>query len=246
MVVPIIADLERDGDHSFHFMAGSVELAEVAGFGGSFVSAPHLRFLESAWPGATDEQLRSAVSGAPGGLTPEDTLRYLERRLPSKTSRLLQDVLLDIRRRFEEEGPFDCILGHSDGAVIAATFVVGRLNESAEGNKMVVPKCAVFLNGAAPHTADGKGWLLADECGRLITIPTCHVVAWNDALVDQSIALYHLCEEDLASIVDHGRGHAIPRDDKSCKLIVRAIRDLVERTGDSGCIEVSREAGGSK
>ena len=206
-------------------MAGSVELA--ASLEGYYGPAPHLRFLESSWPGTTDDQLYEAVRGAPGGLTPEDTLRYLERHLPPKKSTLLQDVLLDIQRKFDEEGPFDCILGHSEGAVIAATFVIDRLKKSAEGN---APKCAVFMNGAVPHTADGKGWLLADECGQLITIPTCHVLAYNDALVDQAVALYHLCDGDLADVVDHGRGHAIPRDDKSWKLMVKAIRSLMDRT----------------
>lgn len=243
MVVPIIQNLERDGDHSFHFMAGSVKLAEAAGSGSNSVLAPQFRFLESVWPGATDEQTSEAVSGAPSGLTPEDKLRFLERRLPPKTSLLLPEVLLDIHRRFEEEGPFDCILGHSEGATIAATFLCS-LKESAEGNDIVPPKCAVFMNGATPHTADGKGWLLADEWGHLITIPTSHIVACNDAMLYQSVALYHLCDEDLARMVDHGRGHAIPKDDKSCKLIVRAIRDLVDRTEDVPTVEVSG-AGGS-
>lgn len=212
-------------------MAGSVKLAESAGLEGYYGPAPHLRFLESGWPGATDEQLSEAFVGAPDGLTPEDKMRYLERRLPPKISHLLQGVLLDIHRKFEEEGPFDCILGHSEGAIIAATFVIDSLKKRAEGNPIVPPKCAVFINGSFPHRADGKGWLFADECGQLITIPTCHIMAYNDALADQAVGLYHLCDEDLANIVDHGRGHAIPRDDKSCKLMLKAIRDLMDRTG---------------
>ncbi len=212
-------------------MAGSVELAQSAGSRGYFGPAPNPRFLESSWPGGTDEQLQEAVRDAPDGLTPEDKYRYLERRLPPKESHLLAPVLLDIQRKFEEEGPFDCILGHSEGAVIAATFVVHSITGSAEGKSIVPPKCAVFMNGAVPHTADGKGWILADECGRLITIPTCHVLAYNDAMADQAVALYHLCNEDVATMVDHGRGHAIPRDARSCGLMIRAIRDLVERTG---------------
>lgn len=231
--MPITQDLERDGEHSFHYMAGSVELAEFAGLQG----APHLRFLESAWPGATDEQLNEALRATPGGLTPEDQQRYLERRLPPKISHLLPDVLLEIHRVFKEDGPFDCILGHSEGAVIAATFVVESLKKNVEGNNMVPPKCAVFMNGTVPYAADGNGWLLADECGQVITIPTCHITAHNDAMPDQAVALYHLCDEDLASIWDHGRGHAIPRDDKSCKLMIRAIRDLIGLTNQLAKVE---------
>ena len=214
-------------------MAGSLELAGVTGLMKSLSAGPYLRFLESTWPGATNEQVEyEAFFGTPGGLTPEDRLRYLERRLPPKNSPLLRETLLEIRRRFEEDGPFDCILGHSEGAVIAATFVIESLKNSATGSKVVLPKCAVFMNGGAPHTGDGKGWLVADECGQLITIPTCHIMAHNDAVADDAVALYHICEEDLASIVDHGRGHAIPKDTKSCKLIVQAIRDLINRARD--------------
>lgn len=209
-----------------------MELAESEGLKASYGPAPHFRFLESLWPGATDQQISEAAAGAPGGLTYEDKLRYLERRLPPKTSALLQDVLLSLHRKFEEEGPFDCILGHSEGAVIAATFVIDRLQKSVEANKMVTPRCAVFFNGRSPHTADGKGWVLADESGPLITIPTCHILAYNDPTADGAVALYRLCDDESATVVDHGRGHAIPKDAKSCKLIIRAIRDLMDRTGD--------------
>ena len=222
-------------------MAGSVEVASCAGSEEYFGPAPHLRFFESSWPGATEEQLYEAIAGAPDGLRPEDMQRYLEHCLPPKVSLLLPDVLLDIERKFEVEGPFDCILGHSEGAIIAATFVADSLKKRAEGKKVIAPKCAVFMNGAVPHKADGKGWLLADECGQVISIPTCHIMAYNDALGDQAVALYHLCDDDVATMVDHGRGHAVPRDGKSCKLICRAIREMMERTKDvakvEGCLD---------
>lgn len=235
--MPIIRDLERDGEHSFHYMVGLIEVASCAGLEETFGPAPHLRFLESTWPGATQEQLHEAIAGAPDGLRPEDMQRYLEHHLPPKVSLVLPDVLLDIERRFEEEGPFDCILGHSEGAIIAATFVAHSLKKRAEGKKVIVPKCAVFMNGATPHKADGKGWLLADECGQVISIPTCHIIACNNALANGAVALYHLCDGDVATMVDHGRGHTIPRDDKSCKLICRSIRDMMERTKDLAKVE---------
>ena len=211
-------------------MAGSVELAGSADLEGYFGLAPHLRWSESDWPGATDKQLYDAVRGAPNGLTPEEKVHYLERRLPLTEPLLLQGVLLDIHRKFVEEGPFDCILGHSEGAIIAATFVVDSLKKCAEGYNIVPPKCAVFVNGAPPYATDGKGWLLADQCGELITIPTCHILAYNDVMASASVALYHLCKEEVASMMDHGRGHSIPRDDRSFRLMIAAIRDLVGRT----------------
>ena len=235
--MPITQDLERDGGHSFHYMAGSVELAESADLEGYYGLAPHLCFLESFWPGATDQQLYEAVRDAPSGLTPEEKMRYIERRLPRSEPHLLQGVLLDIRRRFVEEGPFDCILGYSEGALVAATFLIDILKKAAKGNSVIPPRCAVFMNGATPYDVDGKGRFLADKCGQVITIPTCHILAYNDTMAFSSVTLYHLCNEELASMVDHGRGHSIPRDARSSKRIAAAIQDLVERTEDAANVK---------
>ena len=197
---------------------------------------PHLRFLESTWPGASDLQVYEVLRGAPLGLTPEEKHRYLEHHLPPQTSPIFQDVLLEIRRVFDEEGPFDCMLGHSEGAAIAATFVIDCLNKAAREKKMVKPKCAVFMSGTFPYAMNGKGRISSDECGQLITIPTCHILGYNDALVDQSVGLFHLCEEDVATMIDHGRGHAIPKDPKTWRMMISAIRSLIARAealGDS-------------
>ena len=211
-------------------MAGSVELAEATGLEGSEGLAPYLRFFESSWPGATDAQLHEALRDVPKALTPEDKLRYLARRLPWTESPVCQDVLLSIHRKSVEEGPFDCILGYSEGAIAAATFLVDSLKKCAAGDAIVPPKCAVFINGSTPFNPNGKEYLHADECGQLITIPTCHILAYNDPLVFSSVAMYHLCDEELASMLDHGRGHSIPQDQKSITSMTTAIRDLVGRT----------------
>ncbi len=194
-----------------------------------FGSGPHLRFLESSWPGASDQQLYEVLGRAPLGLTPEEKRRYVERHLPAKTSLVFQDVLLDIHRVFDKEGPFDCVLGHSEGAAIAATFVIDCLNKAAEGKKLVKPKYAVFMSGAFPFAMNGKGRISADECGQLITIPTCHILGYNDVLVDQAVGLFHLCKEEVATMVDHGRGHAIPKDPKSWRMIISGIQGLIAR-----------------
>ena len=219
-------------------MAGSVKLADSEEMEGHYGLAPHLRFLESAWPGATDQQLNDAVRGAPSGMRPEEKIRYIERRLPHSGVWLQQqDVILGIHRKFVEEGPFDCILGYSEGASIAATFVVDSLAKCAEGGNIVTPRCAVFLNGCTPWSMDTSEPLLADKDGQVITIPTCHILAHNDVMAYASTALYHLCDEELATILDHGRGHSIPRDVKTCKLVTTAIRDLVDRTENAANVE---------
>ena len=230
-VVPITQSLERDGEHSFHYMAGSRELIKSSAMDDFHGLPPHLRFFESFWPGATDKKLHKAVRDIPRGLTFRDKQRVLEHRLGWTESHVLQDVLLNIRRKCVEEGPFDCILGYSEGAIAAATYVVDVLEKCAAGDdKIVPPKCAVFFSGTNAYDPNGKGWLHADKCGQVITIPTCHFFAHHDPQAFLAVGLYHLCDEEVASMLDHGRGHTIPRDPKSILSITAAIRDLVERT----------------
>ena len=119
------------------------------------------------------------------------------------------------------------MLGHSEGAAVAATFVIDCLDKATAGNNVVKPKYAVFISGSLPYAMNGKGRLPADECGQLITIPTCHILGYHDVLVDQGVGLFHLCKEELATMVDHGRGYAIPKDAKSWKVIISGIRDLI-------------------
>ena len=83
------------------------------------------------------------------------------------------------------------------------------------------------MSGSAPFTADGKNVLLADEHGQVITIPTCHIIGWNDSVVDVAVALYHLCNEDSATVVDHGKGHMVPHDETSSRIMIKGIRDLI-------------------
>ena len=231
LAAPLTQDLEKDGNHSFHYIAGSIELHNSWGTEEYLGPGPHLRFLESSWPGASDVQVYEVLRGSPLGLTPEEKHRYLERRLPPQTSPIFQDVLLEIHRVFDEEGPFDCVLGHSEGAAIAATFVIDCLNKE---EKMVKPKCAVFMSGTFPYAMNGRGRISADECGQLITIPTCHILGYNDALVDLAVGLFHLCDEEVATMVDHGRGHTIPKDPKSWRTIISAIRSLMARAEANG------------
>lgn len=50
---------------------------------------------------------------------------------------------------------------------------------------------------------DGKAQLLlSDECEDEIDIPTCHIVGCADPWLQGSLALYNLCNDDLATLFD--------------------------------------------
>ncbi|EAU32450.1 predicted protein [Aspergillus terreus NIH2624] len=86
---------------------------------------------------------------------------------------------------------------------------------------------ATFFAGWPPFLRDNNStkFALADECDDVITVPTCHVVGCNDPYIDAALALYSMCDEDTATLFDHGKGHTVPRDMKTMQELVSAIQD---------------------
>lgn len=227
----MVNDLESDGTASFHFIHGTVEVPIPSGQEEFHGPPPHLRFLESVSQGTSDEEAFSKYfEKETSSSTPEQKYRDLARLLQSKSSGRIRSVLDRLNDVMREEGPFDGIIGDSEGAVIAATFIIDHLRQSAKTKSQPQLRCAVFISGGPPYNSDGTGMFLADECGQIITMPTCHIMGYNDCQISGVLALYHLCDEGSASLVDHGRGHRVPRDSRLYHFMIGGIRDLIKRT----------------
>ena len=227
--MPIVSELEQDGIASFHFIHGTVPSPPPAGFEEVVGSPPHLRFLDVALLDMTEDEIRQVISDTPRYFTPEQKFQHLRQsiRARGEGTDAIRQVLDRIYRIWDEEGPFDGILGHSEGATVGATFLIDYQQKVAKNERQPELRCAVFISGGPPYTADGKDLFLADESGPIITIPTCHIFGWSDTVIDGSVALYHLCDEDLATIVDHGKGHVVPHDEKSSGIMLKGMRDLI-------------------
>ena len=227
--MPTVSELEQDGIASFHFIHGTVPSPPPTGFEEFVGSPPHLRFLDVALSGMTEDEIRQVVWDTPRYFTPEQKFQHLRQsmRAGGKGTDAIRQVLDRIYRIMDEEGPFDGILGNSEGATVGATFLIDYLQKVAKNEHKPDLRCAVFISGGPPYTADGKDVILAGEDGPIITIPTCHIIGWNDTVIDGSVALYHLCDEDLATIVDHGKGHMVPHDEKSSGIMAKGMRDLI-------------------
>ena len=162
-------------------------------------------------------------------MTPEqrfrDTLKSLQ---PASTGRI-QAVLDRLYEVLDEEGPFDGIMGNSEGAAIAATFLVDYLRRCVDNNTRSRLRCAVFFSGGPAYMSNGSGIFLNDECGQIITVPTCHIIGYNDPLIESALALHNLCDERTATLVDHGRGHLVPSEPAAWKYIIQGVRGLVAR-----------------
>lgn len=75
----------------------------------------------------------------------------------------------------EKEGPFDGIIGYSEGATIAATLILHeQMRLETEGREPMF-KCALFFAGWPPMNPELDRIVLADESDLTITIPSCHV-----------------------------------------------------------------------
>ena len=230
ILVPIIQDLERDGTASFHFVQGTVSSPPPRGSEDFYGDPPHVRFLDSYFGGRPDEELFDEAFKSPDSSTPEQKYRGLLETLQPRNTGRVEAILAHLHDVMEKEGPFDGILGDSEGAIVAATFVVDHLRRCSEAKVQPQLKCAVFISGGPPYTPDGTNMFLADQCGQVIAIPTCHIIGYNDPLIDGAIALYHLCNAKVATLVDHGRGHRLPRDARLFNFMIKGIRDTIART----------------
>ena len=225
----IVSELEQDGIASFHFIHGTVPSPPRVGFEEFIGPPPHLRFLDPATLGMTENEVDQVVWETPQYFTPEQKHQHLRQSIRARSggTDAVRQALDRIYRIMDEEGPFDGILGFSEGATVAATFLIDYLQRVAKNEQKAELRGAVFISGGPPYTADGKDVALADEKGQMITIPTCHIIGCNDTVIDGCVALYHVCDENSATIVDHGKGHMVPHDEKSLGIMAKGMRDLI-------------------
>ncbi|MCJ1250984.1 hypothetical protein MMC30_008214 [Trapelia coarctata] len=134
-----------------------------------------------------------------------------------------------------EEGPSDGVLGYSQGAVLAATYLI-QFSQQHPSSPLPF-KCAIFFSGGRPldpqELAQGKlKWLDPKETGPLLKLPTTNIWGRNDTLwPGTSEVLSELCEEPQKNVYIHEEGHDIPgaRAKEAVQGCVRAIRRTIER-----------------
>lgn len=125
-----------------------------------------------------------------------------------------------------DEGPFDGVLGFSEGASVAASLILRQFAETRTSPF----KFAIFICGIPPFRWDSQGIISADETTKRINIPTAHVVGSKDPLYQGSRVLYNLCHQPSASMFEHHGGHTIPWDYVSTQGITKAILAAIQRS----------------
>lgn len=123
----------------------------------------------------------SRVRQIPVGQNPEDVMRDLAggREVAWRNHEEVMKYLYD---ELDKNPDIEGIVGYSEGASMAATFVMDEERRQQEEGRERRIKCALFFTGWPP-VSPGKGIVLADESEDMIDIPTLHVVGANGAMI---------------------------------------------------------------
>jgi hypothetical protein len=267
-----VQELESDGTAELHFVNGPVDAFPPEGFEDFFGPGPHYRFIKPATAEKGGSDVLDRIRNFPKGATPEDQMRMLLRGgasvgvlsgpmsdtdsgidvdSESDTSSIdecgdqsAQEALDYLYRIMEKEGPFDGIVGYSEGATVAATLLLHEQKRFEEEGIEPMLKCALFFAGWPPLTPELDSIVLADESELIVTIPTCHIsesihiscfwlytdisiVGSLDPYLAGSMALYNICEMDNAYLFDHAKGHTLPRDKDTIRELGDTIRLMI-------------------
>lgn len=178
-------ELRSDNTAELFFVHGPLQAFPPEGFEDFFGNGPYFRFIKASSSEKGGDDVLERIRNFPKGATAEDQMRALmgggvgpvpflnagdEYRNESAADAL--DYLYQI---MDEQGPFDGIIGYSEGATVAATLI---LHEQRRFETQGIPpmfKCALFFAGWPPMNPELDALVLADESDLTITIPTCHV-----------------------------------------------------------------------
>jgi hypothetical protein len=121
------------------------------------------------------------------------------------------------------EGPFDGVIGFSQGAALAATYLIRHYQLHPT---TVLPfKCALFFAGGKPldpKALEKDNLVLLDPklAGPLLRLPTANVWDRNDPLwPGSSEVLLELCDTSHRNSYTHDEGHGIPGKQKMLRLV---------------------------
>ncbi|KAB8233969.1 hypothetical protein ETB97_003940 [Aspergillus alliaceus] len=192
----LTADLRRDNTATFHFLEGEVDSIPGPGISG-YYDGPYYSYYK--FPRSISDN----------GKEEESMLDAYDR---------LYDA-------FDEEGPFDGVLGFSHGGTLAAGFLIHH----AKLHPQEPPpfRCAIFINSLPPFRMNpGEDPVIDPDLEGYINIPTVNIGGAQDPLLEYSLALHQLCNPALSTWVVHSKGHDIPADKKNVSSLAAAIRAL--------------------
>jgi hypothetical protein len=181
---PLVKELRSDNTAELQFVHGPVEAFPPEGFEEFFGLGPYYRFIKPAETETGNRDVLDRIRHFPKGATAEDQMRELMRggigAVPVPDQHIHSDIsaqqALDyLYQIMEEDGPFDGIIGYSEGATVAATLILHEQRRLAIEGREPMFKFAMFFAGWPPMSPELNSIVLADETDLTITIPTLHI-----------------------------------------------------------------------
>lgn len=236
---PFIQQMSNDENITFHYAQGFLDSQPPPWLEEALEGPPHLRFFQ--WNSALlDVWYEAHVRkyGAPSvekgwwGKMEEEkdaddellTLLFSEYMNNPPEPWSVGIALEYLHNIIEDEGPFDGVIGISEGASVAATLLVEDLQACKAKQIRSNLRCGIFFIGAPAWWADGtKAWL-AEEHGQVIDVPTCHVMGSKDVFKEGAEQLLKICDSEKALVITDPGGHRIPQDYETNKLVADWVR----------------------
>ncbi|KAH7369282.1 serine hydrolase FSH [Plectosphaerella cucumerina] len=136
----------------------------------------------------------------------------------------------------EEQGPFDGILGFSQGASVACAYLAHL--DRRDGSCSPFRFAIFFSSGGLSadhllllHRLSGmtdKEQQKTPALEGLLSMPALHVHGNADKLKDDALAMVRLWQPGSAVVASHQGGHVIPRDVASIGRIVSAAKLMMQ------------------
>ena len=176
-----------------------------------------------------DDDILTRVRDFPECETPEDTMRELLFGGVASSHRSIDSALQYLVDIMEEDGPFDAVIGYSEGATVAATLLLHDQRRSEAKGVPAMFKYAIFFGGWPPVDPETHAMILSDMSEIRIEIPTCHIskyrmarfrpvdvffrlrlltavlVGSQDPYHHGSLALFNVCNPETAYLFDHAK-----------------------------------------
>lgn len=121
-----------------------------------------------------------------------------------------------------KHGPFDGLLGFSQGAILSAAFP-GMQSEGTALTRVPMIKFVIIISGAMFGGFEfGLPKQAADAYSSPIKLPSLHIIGEKDFLKEPGIALLESFQDPF--VIYHPNGHVVPRlDDKAEEIMLGFI-----------------------
>ncbi|KAK0510875.1 hypothetical protein JMJ35_006427 [Cladonia borealis] len=150
-----------------------------------------------------------------------------------ESHRFLYDIL-------DDEGPFEGVLGFSQGAGVAASLLFEQTMQPGSERPEPLFKFAVFIGGTQPWDIYEPTSKYSKELQPLkpvcaakyaarIDIPTAHIMGRKDIYRDGAKSLLALCNPQKAKVYDHQGSHMFPRGQTAMEDLTAAFDWVTDR-----------------